>query len=587
MKKWFRQISLVYKITFMITALLIIPTACICMFYFRNYENSLKEKAKISIQEEAARISNEVNGNLNIAENVFSDIAYSQELLYFLDDVNDPTEREMTVFFDSIQEKWTDFRYTYPNMFSQMIIYTSNKHLKTENNWKFSLKSMDDFPALDVMDQEKEIVFGAPKDTDGIVLDGMENNLKFTDRENLVLPAYLQIRNISTDRLIGVVELDMPLDKLIDSRAVKNMGNDNQFVLYDPKNRILFQTGDYDRNSRGILSDDCSFDTTQITGTVFVKESIAIRPARKMIGNVCIVAVLGIVCIMVLTYLVIKQMLNRLVSMDEMMNRIGTGDFRVQIADDGYGDEVSRIKQHFNQMALRLEEVIWQMIEKEKAQKDAELRALQAQINPHFLFNTLETMHMQCEIDRYYKIGDSLSSLGEIFRYTMKWNGHEVPFYMEWNNLKNYIAIMSLRLDDDFTYELNCTDDVQQIIVPKMLLQPLVENSFSHGFKGVPAPWHLSVSAKVEKEQLMIVIEDNGSGIAPDRLEDIRERMKKRVPLSEEENRRSIGVINVLQRMDMVCQEGSGIEISNRTEGGIRIIITIAAGVEHVSDINS
>lgn len=569
----------------MITLVLVIPTTLICAFYYRGFEQSLIQEAEDSLRESLEGISGIIEGNLELAETVMKEIAYSQELVYFLDRESCPSEGEMHIFLQNIQEEWLYIRHAYPNMFSQMNLYMDNPQRGTGNSWKINLYDLDRFKGPDASGKAGQDIFFGKIGEGNRSSGGNGKDFEIANGAARTLPIYMNVRNIRTDEVVGVVELDMPVEKLVDSRTVKSTLGEMAFLLLDEEENVLYQSGEIE-DITAVRKCSKAFEQIDAQGMVTISEEAVIGAARNMIWKVCLVAVAGVLCMMLLTYLIIRGMLNRLVVMDEVMGRVETGDFQVEIEDDGYNDEISRTKRRFNQMTRQLQSVIRQMLEKERVQKEAELRALQAQINPHFLFNTLESMRMQCEYDRYYKIADKLLALGEIFRYTIKWGSYEVPFSLEWNNLKNYISIMNLRLDDDFSSQLEYDEAVGEVMVPKMLLQPIVENSFRHGFKGKPAPWFLYVSAKRETSGLRIVIEDNGCGVGEEKLAALRESMEKRCPAQPQEGHQSIGILNVLQRIDRICAQGSGMTIENRPEGGIRIVIIIATEAEHVSDIS-
>ncbi len=183
---------------------------------------------------------------------------------------------------------------------------------------------------------------------------------------------------------------------------------------------------------------------------------------------------------------------------------------------------------------------------------------------------------MQCEIDGYFTLGDNLAALGEMFRYSIEWGTNEVPFDLEWANLINYISIMKIRFDENLECILERGEHTGHIVVPKLMLQPLVENSFSHGFHGSLPPWRIAIRGYRQMEKLVIEIEDNGLGISEERLRQIRQAMKENLPIEgSEKERKSIGIINVKQRLEMICKEGSKIEISSEEGVGTKIVITI------------
>lgn len=594
MRKKFRELGLVYKITLIIVCILVIPTFLIGTFYYQSYKQSLYKEAGKKLEESVNEVNNSIKECLEDAASALNDIEYSQELLYFLDGNSVLSDRECSAFWEDIQQEWITLRQIYPSLFSYMNLYSSNDQIYNENNWKFAVFSLLEFAAIEEAENHEGIWYG------DVYVQGstQENNLNVMNSENVIFPAYLNVRNVSTDELVGIVELCIPFEKVIASRTLPNEEAGVRYVFADASGETIYSSADLWTQRPDMLKGDLAslVDSVEWDGTLYrilevenqetgivctalMEEEQIAQSANEMIWQVSGVALAGILLILVLTYVVIKKMLNRLVVLDQAMKQVETGDFHIQLEKDNYNDEVSRMKRRFQHMADRLQAAMDEAVAREKAQTDAELRALQAQINPHFLFNTIETMRMQCEIDRYYKIGDALMSLGEIFRYTIRWKGYEVPFHLEWQNLQNYISLMKLRLDDDFDYEMDWDRELHDVMVPKMFLQPLVENSFQHGFKGVPAPWKLVIRAAKEQGKLVVRIQDNGSGVPEEKLLQLQIAMKLRKSISEqEEQRQSIGIINVLQRMDRICPKGSDILLKNGVQGGIEIEIKIVLG---------
>ena len=459
-------------------------------------------------------------------------------------------------------------------------------------------------------------------------------NVTVENGEALVLPICQVVSNLTTGAPAGAVEMNLSLKNLIGARALVGSGRSiataicsGEELVYlggaqdtalssealqnalfsDGGNAVLPDSTGEETSSEETIAAETSAGKNTAEGTAqnagrlkigeerylicteriadtslmcltLMPEKRAVGAANRMIWRVGLLALAAAAVMLFVTYLLLKRALRRLTVMDQAMASVERGEFRIQLPPDGYRDEISRTKERFNQMTARLDDAVQNMIDQENAKKDAELRALQAQINPHFLFNIIETMHMQCEIDRYTKVGDGLASLGGLMRYSMRWEGHAVPFRQEWEQLENYIALMQLRMDDDLRVGLRCADGLEQLTVPKMFLQPLVENSFQHGFKGVAAPWELEVEAFCEedalcgKDALIVRISDNGCGVPPDMLPDLQKALDERQALQQPgRDRQSIGLVNVLQRMDMVCGPGSRIEIHNGESGGINI----------------
>jgi two-component system sensor histidine kinase YesM len=261
--------------------------------------------------------------------------------------------------------------------------------------------------------------------------------------------------------------------------------------------------------------------------------------------------------------------------MDRMIAQIEAGRFDVRIKVSGF-NEISRISKSFNKMAEKLQSLLASMVQKEKAQKEAEMNALQAQINPHFLYNTLENMRMQCEIDEYYTVANGLANLGDLLRYSLQWESPTVKISEELNNISQYIDIMRMRFNKRLIFTMECSDGLENTMIPKFILQPLVENCFTHGFVDALPPWEITVKVFSKENKVLLCVEDNGSGIDQDRLEQIRDCLRENKRISDSsKSKKSIGIINVKQRVEMTCPEGSGLEIDSEHSVGTKITVTI------------
>ncbi len=592
-----KKLSLITKITSSVTLILIIPMLVVCFFYFRVFQNSLLNDAHNKLTENLNEVKMEMETNLDMVESVSNELNYLQEFAYFLDAGNVLSNKEQMFYISNVQKELINIRYLYPNKFYYIAIYSSNNQINDKFDRQYSINELKEKPYYEaIINSPDKISYGQVRDsefkTSNIALN--PDNLNLNRSGTLVLPAYLKVHNLSTKDIVGIIELDIQVGKLMDKGNGHSVENGLTYLLLDRQNHIVYQTGKFKDtdfmkvnfdNQSGSLDVDIENKTYMMDydrcgrtglmrGVIIAKENV-LSFANNLMIKVILIALVSM-CIVVFTiHWILRKMLKRLLVLDSKMAEIESGKFDVAIKDNGE-DEISRISRSFNSMASQLKAVISSAIEKEKAQKDAELRALQAQINPHFLYNTLENMRMQCEIDEYYTIGDGLAVLGDLFRYSIKWGSNEVAFNLEWTNLKNYIAIMQMRFEDDVACILECEEGLENIIVPKLMLQPLVENCFNHGLHNQLPPWKIKVRAFKEDNKLLIVIEDNGCGMDRERLKKIRKCMMENTPIEDSEKARSsIGIINVKQRIDRICKAGSGIEIDSEAGVGTKIVIAI------------
>ncbi|MGE5702494.1 MAG: LytS/YhcK type 5TM receptor domain-containing protein [Clostridia bacterium] len=201
--------------------------------------------------------------------------------------------------------------------------------------------------------------------------------------------------------------------------------------------------------------------------------------------------------------------------------------------------------------------------------KDAELRLLQAQINPHFLFNTLNSIVTLIRIDpalaRHMTI-----QLGVFMRMNLKMTTMQlVPIHQELSHLQSFLEIVKIRFADQFHVQCEAEDGIEQAMIPPLTLQPLIENSIQHGLKGRPTGGLIRITVVPRGHRVRIAIEDNGSGL-PD---DLLQKLGKINVTSEEGN--GIGVYNVNQRLVSLFGVNSQLHYENRIEGGTRVVFEI------------
>ena len=231
------------------------------------------------------------------------------------------------------------------------------------------------------------------------------------------------------------------------------------------------------------------------------------------------------------------------------------------------GDEVRILEQHITLFVERIRELIRNEYDMTMQAKLAQIDALQAQVNPHFLHNTLQligSIALARNAPEVYRISAALSRL---MRYSMAFEEHFVSLDEELQNLENYILIQKERFTDRFFVDVSVDKQVRECLVPKLLLQPLAENSFKHGFPGKSGAWRLTVTVFLdESNKVHIIVRDNGTGIDPTTLEELQAQLRARDrgntflnPLRLSEH---IGLMNTHDRIRLSYAPGDGLQIS-------------------------
>lgn len=219
-------------------------------------------------------------------------------------------------------------------------------------------------------------------------------------------------------------------------------------------------------------------------------------------------------------------------------------------------DEIGILEGSFNIMRNNIKTLIQDNMEKERKKRDAELKSLQAQISPHFLFNTLNAVRWAAINNNTKKAADMVLALSNLLRMTVVKGDELITVEQELENLKNYSAIFQMRHSIEFELVSNMDDEIKNYRIPKLLLQPLVENSIIHGFDGITSGGIIEISGSREEDCVIIRVKDNGTGIDTTAL-----------PENEDRTRSSfsgIGIKNVDERIKLYYGEKYGLTITGR-----------------------
>jgi len=258
----------------------------------------------------------------------------------------------------------------------------------------------------------------------------------------------------------------------------------------------------------------------------------------------------------------IRQPIERL---EEVAGRIAEGDLDARIEDTEV-TELRNLTSQVNIMADRLGSLMEKSNSDAKKLRKAELRTLQAQINPHFLYNTLDAIVWKAEAGDKDEVIGLTSSLSDFFRISLSSGADWIPISQEKKHIEGYLKIQQTRYRDILRYEIDIADDIGEYYILKLLLQPLVENAIYHGIKIKRGGGLIKVTGRLQDGFLIFSVEDTGLGMTPDQLKDLNERMKKGQP-SVSEGSGGFGLVNVNLRIRLYYNQEEGLMIESNSDG--------------------
>ena len=251
-----------------------------------------------------------------------------------------------------------------------------------------------------------------------------------------------------------------------------------------------------------------------------------------------------------------RQLFRPIGQLHHAIRQVGKNNLDVHIPV-GQQNELGELAQQFNTMVIDLKHNQQVLVENQQALNEAQIRMLQAQLNPHFLCNTLDTMKWISKINQVPQVALMSTNLADILRFCIS-PDEFVPLEKELQILGRYVEIQRIRLSDSFTYEQTVPEALLSCMVPKMMLQPLAENAILHGLSGVP-DGKLTVEAReLEDETLEIRVCDNGAGLPEALLGPYR---------PPEKQTRHLGLFNVDTILKKHYGERFGLRLDNRTDG--------------------
>lgn len=260
----------------------------------------------------------------------------------------------------------------------------------------------------------------------------------------------------------------------------------------------------------------------------------------------------------------------------KLMRQVQHGNLNVYLTPK-YNDEIGIIASHFNIMLIRIKELIQEVAQTEERKRRADLHALQNQINPHFIYNTLESIRMLAEGSDEPRIAEMTYLLGSQMRYGIVHSDELVTVQQELEHIQNYVDLLTIRFPHKFSLELHIPDELLQLPIIKLVFQPIVENAVFHGFNDKAHGGLITISGYKEDNTVQFKITDNGCGMNPDTLNALRHSVHPPLqsqPVSSASHF-SMGLRNVSERLTLHYGHTSTLQIGSELNLGTTITITI------------
>ncbi|MBT2762016.1 sensor histidine kinase [Paenibacillus sp. ISL-20] len=578
-RKMFNKIVVLYS-----TVMIVLFAIAATLVYQYQTQRILREQTDANLKSAHVLniyLSRQYEGIQNIFQQIYGDATLSDELIYFLNheyesylkyrlDLYTKTGEQRLRSFNTLLKNYLEQEtsarsvsiYSYPNNFYMHISRTNqqlNNEAGSKNKWETWFARREQH-SWDTMPQNESSRSG-----------GSSPRSYSYSRE---------LKDPWTLHRVGMMNVEFDARQIsswLESRAsVKGrilVLNAQGTVIYDSEDEYYGQTYPYhleqEKAGDWVELDEPSKVNILNVGNAglsvvgIVSQSLIEESTESLRTGLILVTLVFMAASFAITFTIVRKFSKKVQWIIRSMNRIGEGDLSTRIQMSGE-DELQQISRRFNDMGDRLEQYIDKMYTSEIKQKNAELVALQSQINPHFLYNTLESIRMKAYFVGAKEVGQMIYSLSVMFKNMVK-KSTVVTVEEEMDMCSVYLDLFRIRYDGRLETEIEVDPEIQNVSIIKLLVQPIVENYIVHGFRPLEDNNKISVRARRADDRVVIIVSDNGTGIPEEKLTQIRGMLDK-VLQPPDKGYRSIGLMNVHERIVLNYGNDYGVSI-NSTEG--------------------
>lgn len=567
--------STIYKrlfATYMIVTIFLIGTLdfyFINRFFKNNIDRStyINEKVSYDVNEEINKIN---NSSSKIIENMYSDVSVLEDILLFmsLDKVSylrtklDKFSENNSYYYNGI-ERFVNLSFGLNDSLEEISFISYDRMEKNSFNRKNQIKT-------EHVGQGEFL---------------SENSFNDISTNKNTIEFIREIRNPINLKSQGIIIIKYNLNHVND--VFKKYENKHQIIIVDRNGYVIHSSDkDYDyekykyydeilnSNKEAKLEKSYYINKTSnplgIISVAKIGKSEVNKVSIGLINSIVFVDALVLIISLSIIYIKLKLLSDRTDKVLAAMDEVKNGNLEVEIPITSDNDEINYISENFNKMCKDLNEHIKKIYLSEIEQKKAEMTALQNQINPHFLYNTLESIRMKAICNGDKEVGKMLYTLSFLFRKQVK-DSNIITLKEELDYCTKYIEIFKFRYYDNFNFEINCPNDLEKYKINKFTIQPLIENYFVHGIRLEDCDNLLKIEVYKEENDILIKIIDNGRGISRTALEIINYKLLQREKLGN-----SIGISNVNERIVNEYGEDYGVRLKQNKNRGITLIIKIS-----------
>lgn len=586
---WFSRQKLNIKFTLVIGILVLVPVSCILALLFHNIRKNEISQSLSSLKYNMNQSYSVVQKTVdlcNMSTQVFLNFNNLNDFLVDLKEETPIETKELVAFYKEDIGMLERLVNSNPYLY-QIRVYA--------NNNTFS----EMMPILYRRERMEQLSWAQGYSTGNWEFDYEDTLFQQTVNKSEHTMALITAIDDYQRGEIGVIEVAVRMDTIFPE--VFQTTNQEWACFVDRQGRVYTKSKSGEEVKWDYLQEDI-LSQLQITGeekeyysTLLAGEQVAIgiMPMKELSGHVIRIVsmeerladirternlyfsglLLAYIALCFIINVIVKVLLKRFYQILSTIRDIQEGNLDARVCQAG-SDEMGELGTNINKMLDTIDRLMQENINRELLMKNSEIRALQNQINAHFIYNVLESIKMMAEIDEKYEISDAVTSLGKLLRYGMKWSTKNVTVHQEIDYIKNYLDLINLRFDYRINLAITVPEWVKRQEIPKMSLQPIVENAIYHGIEEVAENASIYIKAFQEGQDYMIEITDSGRGMTQEEVRKLQKKICGEIDVGGGSGN-GIGLKNVQDRIVIAFGEGYGISVISRVDCFTKVIVKL------------
>ncbi|MBS5938793.1 sensor histidine kinase [Clostridium sp.] len=552
------------------------------LIYTRIVENKVNQHTEQMINQIEVNIDNYINS----VENILMYISNSEDIIRFLNqsgqeppinDLEDRIKRNLKVYTDINSE-----------IFGLLIVNNDDKYISNE----LDKKTRDDLTRetwyMESINESENIHFFSKP-----IGRNLRSHKSYSAEDIISISKAVIDKN--TNKPIGVVMADINLKKFDDIIRDNYIGekgffyllDNNNNIVYSPVNPIVYRINstNFDSKTNSFIRsiNDETFKIMYNTSNVTGWKSIGVFSFKDISKDITImerftltIAIATSLLAVFFSLLFTNSIVTPIKELKILMKGVESGDLNLKFEEERYSNEFGELGHSFNHMVREIKQLINMVYSEQRSKRKAEIETLQAQIKPHFLYNTLDTIAWMAEDYNAKDIVNLVGALTKVFRIGLNKGKEVINIKDEIQHINSYLVIQKYRYEDKLSYEINFDNDVLDTLILKLITQPIVENAIYHGIKEKRGKGSISINFRKIDGEIIITVDDNGAGMPEEKLENINSMLETSNSFCiDSVSGSGYGISNVNTRIKLTYGQQYGLRYYSKIGEGTKVEIRL------------